>query len=399
MLGSILTGLASVPTADGADVSGGGSSDATPGVVGKFSGAVIAGEGATFGYMADPGGDLAAVNDNPVDPNLYQTGARTISVLRVTAVDGNGFAVPFTVTLYQNGAPTAQSVSVPAGTIAGTKFVDAGHPIAFAAGDTFDVRWDIPGASGDNQRVSAVLEGPNGGTSGAGIAGYSWLATQLGRANALLLSGPPILDSPWYTDLIVNPGNNNIGQNIEWGPSTTGSASVTKSSNYPGGVYLLDTGATASSVALIGTPNSETFILQNPASGPFYIAVRCKIATALAAGSYGLIQCINVGNGEALQLIAQSVGYYLNLVTVAGGSTLLGPFGTPDLNAHDYAIGFDGVTVTAFLDGVPIAGLSTTDLLNLTAATLSISSQVFNLGAASAQLLVDKLCCIQRSIQ
>ena len=64
-----------------------------------------------------------------------------------------------TCTLYKNGSATAMQVSIPAATVANTKFVDAAHPILFADGDDYVLRLDDAAADGGNSlNVTAVIE-------------------------------------------------------------------------------------------------------------------------------------------------------------------------------------------------------------------------------------------------
>ena len=128
-------------------------------VVGKFTGTVISDPGAAvFTYMADPGRAFVAPIANEVGRMGYPTSTRLITRLRVHAL--TAVVVQYTVTLYQNGAPTTMIVTVPALTAPGTKFVDAAHPILFADGDDFDLRVDMGQTEGGDQQLSAVLEGP-----------------------------------------------------------------------------------------------------------------------------------------------------------------------------------------------------------------------------------------------
>jgi hypothetical protein len=381
--------------------------DKTAPLIAKFSGAIIASEGASSGFLADAGGDLSLGNSAQVDAQLYPTAARTFAVLRVTAVGGGDPSVAYTVTLYKNGAPTAQHVTVAAGTAAGTVLTDTGNPIAFAANDKFDLFCSSAASLSGSLALSAVLEGPGGGTSGAGIAGYSWLSTQLGRANALLPGGVPLLDSPWYTDLIVNPGQNNLNQGIEFsiGPVGTGGATPAPK---PGGVYLLDTGTTANSTCDIGTPNSDSFILQNPLAGPFYVSSRCLIpspGSGNAQAAHNMVFMVDGGNQEAIifqiAFVAGVATYFLAMTTVAGGNVTLQSTAPVDLgNGHDYAVGFDGTTIAAYVDGVVVPDLSTTNLAGVSMNTLRMAARVENNAAAiSVQMYADKLCVIQRSMQ
>lgn len=374
--------------------------DRTPGIVGKFTGMIVAAEGDSFAFLADPGQQQAlAEGVIETSPQLYPTGQRTIATLRVVATNGNG-ATPYTVTLYKNGAATAQTVTVPAAAAVGAELTDIGHPIAFVNGDKYDVRVFKAHSADSAALMSVTLEGPGTGT-GAGIAGFSWLSTQLGRAAATA----PGLDSPWFTDLIVNPGQNNANQGIEVSGLTTGSGSVTHVTTAPGGVFLLATGATANSGSSLTSPNSNQQILQNPQSGAFYIVNRCKLVPGLNGDSnHQPVRCLNVANnGGIVFSVAETAGvpgYFLGIFTNSG-STTVGPSALAvDFNAHDFAVGFDGTTVRAYIDGVPVSTLAIAALTFLPADTLDIEAAVFNTAtAADQEMYVDKLCCIQRSMQ
>jgi hypothetical protein len=135
-----------------------------PAVVGKFSGTLVqqpAGVSATF--LSDTGEvGSTTINDGPQN---YPTSARTIARLRVTSKSGTG-GVPLVVTLCKNATSTptgltTQTVTFPPGSAPGTELVDAAHPIAFAAGDTFDVIASMTSGVGDGPYfLSATLEGP-----------------------------------------------------------------------------------------------------------------------------------------------------------------------------------------------------------------------------------------------
>jgi hypothetical protein len=256
---------------------------------------------------------------------------------------------------------------------------------------------------------SIIITNPSGPTTNLKVAGatppvvgFSWLSTQLARASLVSTA----LDTPWYTDLIINPGKNLGGQDIEFSLPVTGSGSATAVATKPGGVYLLDTGASASSTAGIGTPNSGSFIVQNPSAGPFYLSSRILAVAVSGAGQLYAVQALNSSNNEAVQLVIALNGggipVWVLLLSTAAGTTIVHETSpSVDLaNAHDMAVGFDGTTVTAYQDGTPIPGLSTTDLSHLTNNTLSMGVEVLNLTtAASQQMYVDKVCAIQRSIQ
>ena len=123
----------------------------------KFSGLVVQGEaGATVTYLSD--GGIASAS-NQLDAIRYPVGAGTMSVLRVCAPLGNASGQTVNVTLYKNNVATAQTIAIPDGTVAGTKFVDSAHPIAFAAGDDFDLRCDVAAVMAASVAVSATLTG------------------------------------------------------------------------------------------------------------------------------------------------------------------------------------------------------------------------------------------------
>ena len=127
----------------------------------KFSGVVVQGEaGATVAYLGDIGnGEAVVPGANQVDPSRYPTSARVIKVLRVCAPLGNASGQTVNVTLYKNDVATTQTIAIPDGTVAGTKFVDNAHAITFADGDDFDLRCDVAAAMAANVAVTAVLEG------------------------------------------------------------------------------------------------------------------------------------------------------------------------------------------------------------------------------------------------
>ncbi len=184
LLGSEEAALGSVLTAAGGAGGGGGPGTGDALVIAKFTGAVATSEGATHGYLADAGQAATQADGAEASPQLYPTGARTFSVMRVTATGGGGL-VNYTVTLYKNGVATAQVVTVPAGSPAGTVVVDSSHPISFVANDKFDVRWDIASGDGSFLNLAVTLEGP--ATGGGGGGGGAGVASLNGETGALIL--------------------------------------------------------------------------------------------------------------------------------------------------------------------------------------------------------------------
>lgn len=190
LLGSQQTALGSVPTASEGTDDGGGEVTATT-IIGKFTGMIVASEGDALAYMADPG-RLQAEAEGVLElsPQLYPTAARTFSALRVTPTNGNG-ATAYTVTLYKNGAPTAQQVTIPAAATAGTVVADVAHPIAFAADDKFDVAVAKAHSADASALLSAVIEGTNGGSGGG--SGGGPVASVVTGLTFPIVSGTPTL--------------------------------------------------------------------------------------------------------------------------------------------------------------------------------------------------------------
>jgi hypothetical protein len=106
-----------------------------------FSGTVVGGVGAVLTYFADTG---PAAANNAVQLRRA-TSFRLATRLRV-GVSANTSGNAIVVTLYKNGVATAMTVTILAGSVAGTKFVDSAHPILFLDGDDWDVRGDNAGA-------------------------------------------------------------------------------------------------------------------------------------------------------------------------------------------------------------------------------------------------------------
>lgn len=120
-----------------------------------FTGVITGDVGATVSYLAD-GGLVGAVNQTT--PFRRPTGSRQFLALRVTVISDNSVNA-VTATLYQNGAPTTMTVTIPAGSAPNTKFTDFAHATFFNDGDDFDLRLDNPGAdAGHTVAVSAALE-------------------------------------------------------------------------------------------------------------------------------------------------------------------------------------------------------------------------------------------------
>jgi hypothetical protein len=118
-----------------------------------FSGALLGGASAATSSLANAG-FVSPVNQPT--PFNWPSSNRIALRLRATA-PSNTATTTVTLTLYKNGAATAQTVSwAAAGT--GAK-VDAAHPIFFADGDTYDLRLTNTGADvGAVTPVAAAIE-------------------------------------------------------------------------------------------------------------------------------------------------------------------------------------------------------------------------------------------------
>lgn len=125
----------------------------------KFSGALATSAGgATSSFLSD-NGPFAPEGGNQVALH-YPTSARLALRLRVTVLLGTS-AVAILVTLIKNGVATAMTISIPAGSAAGTKFSDLAHPILFADGDDYDLEMTAAadsGSGGGPVSISAGLE-------------------------------------------------------------------------------------------------------------------------------------------------------------------------------------------------------------------------------------------------
>ena len=171
LLGSVATGIGSVPTAGGPSGTGSGPGTGDPLVVGKFSGTLVQQPtGLSLTYLSDTGevGDTT-INDGV--PQNYPTSARTIEGLRVTSKSGTG-GNALVVTLYKNNTPTAMTVTIPGSSPPVTLGEDFAHPITFADGDTYDLVASMTSGTGDGPYfLSATLEG--GAAAGGGGGGGS----------------------------------------------------------------------------------------------------------------------------------------------------------------------------------------------------------------------------------
>jgi hypothetical protein len=159
----------------------------------KFSGAVLGSTVPTHVYLSD---DLSlaqgtTVDDVATNPLLYPTSARTFSRLRVTNLI-SGLSVAIVLTLYKNGAPTAQTVTIPAASAVGFEVTDSAHPIAFADGDQFDIRVDFPIDNEALWQGSVVLEGPATGGGGSGGGSVDQVTSNAGSQTITNPTGPVV---------------------------------------------------------------------------------------------------------------------------------------------------------------------------------------------------------------
>ena len=170
LLGSVATGIGSVPTAGGPSGTGSGPATGDPLVVGKFSGTLVQQPtGPSLTYLSDTGevGDTT-INDGV--PQNYPTSARTIEGLRVTSKSGTG-GKALVVTLYKNNAPTAMVVTIAGSSPPVTLGADFAHPVTFADGDTYDVVASMDSGTGDGPYfASATLEGARPAAAAAAAA-------------------------------------------------------------------------------------------------------------------------------------------------------------------------------------------------------------------------------------
>jgi len=109
----------------------------------RFSGAIRGdARGVTVSYCGNSGSAGAPESQAP---QRYPTSRRTFRRLRVCVLE-NTFEVVLPVTLCRNGGePTALQVVVPAGAIAGQKYVRDVPPIRFEDGEDYDVQLTVNG--------------------------------------------------------------------------------------------------------------------------------------------------------------------------------------------------------------------------------------------------------------
>jgi hypothetical protein len=176
MFGSARTGFGSVRTAGGDDAtSSGGGGTGGGGPIWTGTGQLLTNAGgARFAYFGDPGSDFNNTvdpADDYVNPNLYPSQARTFRAMFVSLLLGPVSHADLVFTLYQNGAPTGQVVSLPVGTAAGSVLFDTAHPIVFVDGDRWDVQaHSAANAEGALYRFSVTLEGVSPGNPPFGPA-------------------------------------------------------------------------------------------------------------------------------------------------------------------------------------------------------------------------------------
>jgi len=122
-------------------------------VIGKFSGGILGGSGATTSYMSDAG-TLPAVNLTAI---RYPTSARFATRLSVF-VSQNSMTAVTSVTLYKNNVATTLTLNIGAGVTGNVSAASAG--IQFADEDDYAI---VLGNSGDATHtltLAATLEGP-----------------------------------------------------------------------------------------------------------------------------------------------------------------------------------------------------------------------------------------------
>ena len=241
-----------------------------------------------------------------------------------------------------------------------------------------------PGVSTLTTQAGQLMLTPGGsstpapvGGGGGGGGGSSSLSTALTRAQLIKAS----LTVPlYYEDFAYNPGNNQAGGTIAFGPNLAGTGSLTPQTTLASGVILVDTGATANSWSgLIAAGNATSSLVVAPASNPFYAHARVRLQGARdSVSQHCPLFFLVSGFSQNMELQVSGTGVLglsmSNGTTVALTSAVAGDFS----NAHDYAIGFDGTTITAFVDGVAVPGLSTTNISGIPTANVSFGSFVFN---------------------
>jgi hypothetical protein len=120
------------------------------------------GSTAVTSYLANAG---PGEGGNQVSPNLYPSGFRLFTGLRVVVNPGDSLTTSCTATLYKTSPSTgtttitAMTVTIPAGSATGFQIADTAHPQLFAAGDAYDVRLDAAaGTASTSIGVAVSLE-------------------------------------------------------------------------------------------------------------------------------------------------------------------------------------------------------------------------------------------------
>jgi hypothetical protein len=121
-----------------------------------LSGYLLGGAGATTSYMSNTGGTAGGTNATTCN---FPTGQRIVNRLRVQAVS-NTFTTSVNVTLYKNGAPTALTCAITAGSTAAFSDTAAAHQVLFADNDTFAIVLSNTGDAGKTLICMVTLEGP-----------------------------------------------------------------------------------------------------------------------------------------------------------------------------------------------------------------------------------------------
>jgi fibronectin-binding autotransporter adhesin len=120
------------------------------------------GSTAVASYLANAG---PGEGGNQASPNLYPSGFRVFTGLRVVVNPGDSLTTSCTATLYKTSPSTGtttittMTVTIPAGSATGFQIADVAHPQLFVVGDAYDVRLDAAsGTASTGIGVAVSLE-------------------------------------------------------------------------------------------------------------------------------------------------------------------------------------------------------------------------------------------------
>lgn len=195
-----------------------------------------------------------------------------------------------------------------------------------------------------------------------------------------------------------------FGATGDYATTVTNNGVVNVSSAFNGGVLSMDTGATtvdgtAVSVTLKGNPT----VAANVKTGaPWFCAARALISTTPGATSGQSLPITFTQAVSPFNFGAPALGLYgptstTNLTLVDGQNAIATSTAADLVNFHDYAIGFDGTTQTAYYGDVMLGTMTaiatSTNLAGLHSGPGQPASYLVASGTVRQFINADKLYC------